>query len=118
LGGDRRRVPHRAAAAAVAVARRTAAAGEHPADRRPQRLAPPAGPVRPADHRVPHLRATRAVRHLAPDPQLVEDVPLLVLKWLVRRTTCEEWYRPASPQWRWCWRWPRAGPAEAAVATR
>src|SRR5690606_30825421 len=37
-------------------------------------------PLRTADHRVPHLRAPRTVRHLDADPQLLEGVAVLVLR--------------------------------------
>ena len=37
------------------------------------------GPLRRADHRVPHLRTTGTVRHLDADPQLLESLAVLVL---------------------------------------
>ena len=59
--------------------RRAAVRGRPDRWRRPERLSARGHPLRPADHRLSHLRATRTLRHLGPHPELLERLAVLLL---------------------------------------
>ena len=54
-----------------------------PGDRHAQRLPARVHPLRPADRRLPAVRATRAPRHLGADPQLLEGLAVQLLSFRV-----------------------------------
>ncbi len=80
IGGvDHGRPAHQHAAAAVLGAAGLPALRLQQPHRPPERLRGRGRALRGADRGVPALRAARALRHLAADPHLLEELPVLLL---------------------------------------